>query len=134
MIRKGLMGVVIVGVLAGIAVSGPWLVQQVTPHQIGTLNTWVDQIWWPFTALRGGVYVLLAWTLYPLWVQRHIRQAETVQARRARDDPPYTDRERASAEAYRRHLSRAGQRSPWVFGAFLISDLVLAQFPYGLLR
>ena len=134
MIRKVLMGVVIVGVARRdrSCLARGW-VQQVTPHPIGTIQTWVDQIWWPVTVLRGGVYVLLAWgRLSPLGTAPY-PPGRSRPGRRARDDQPYTDRRVATAaEARWRHLSRARQRSPWVFGAFLVSDLgSLRSFPMG---
>jgi hypothetical protein len=107
LIRKRLTGLIVVGALAGAAWLGPWWVQQVTPRELGALLTGVDALWWPATVLRGGVYALLAWGVYPRWVQGRIR----------RNDP-----------------ERVRQQSPLVFGAFCISDLVIAQLPYGLLR
>lgn len=130
MIRRVGVTVVIMGLLVGVASVGPWLVQQVTPRQLGTIQTWVDQIWWPATVIRCGVYALLAWGVYPLWVQGVIRQAQAVRDQQALDDDP----NRHAAEARLRHLYRARQRSPWVFGAFLLSDGVIAQFPYWLMQ
>ena len=130
MIRKVGVVVGVVGLLVGVASVGPWWVQPMTPHPWGTIQTWVDPLWWPVTVIRCGIYALLAWGLYPLWVQGYIRQAQAVQERGALDDDP----DRRAAEARLRHLYRARQRSPWVFGAFILSDLILAQFPYGLMR
>ena len=130
MIRKVGVVVVVVVLLVGVASVGPWWVQQVTPRPWGTIQTWVDQIWWPATVIRCGVYALLAWGVYPLWVQGFIRQAQAVQEQGALDD----EESRRVAEARLHHLYRARQRSPWVFGAFLVSDGVIAQFPYWLMQ
>jgi len=130
MIRKVGVVVGVVVLLVGVASVGPWWVQQVTPRPWGTIQTWVDQLWWPATVIRCGVYALLAWGVYPLWVQGHIRQAQAVREQRTLDDDP----DRRAAEARGRHLYRARQRSPWVFGALLLSDGIIAQFPYGLMQ
>ena len=130
MIRKVGVVVGVVVLLVGVASVGPWWVQQVTPRPWGTIQTWVDQIWWPATVIRCGVYALLAWGVYPLWVQGFIRQAQAVQEQGALDD----EESRRVAEARLHHLYRARQRSPWVFGAFLVSDGVIAQFPYWLMQ
>lgn len=129
MIRKMGVAVVMIGVLVGVVWGGPWWVQPVTLRPWGTIQMWVDQLWWPATVIRCAVYALLAWGVYPLWVQGP-RQAQAAQAQRGLDDDP----NRRRAEACLRHLDRARQRSPWVFGAFILSDLIFAQFPYGLIR
>ena len=61
MIRKVGVAVVMVGLLVGVASVGPWLVQPMTPRQWGTIQTWIDQFWWPATVIRCAVYALLAW-------------------------------------------------------------------------
>lgn len=130
MIRKVGVFVVIMGLLVGVASVGPWRVQPMTSHPWGTIQTWVDPLWWPATVIRCGLYALLAWGVYPLWVQSLIRQAQAVREQRMLGDDP----DRRAAEARLRHLYRVRQRSPWVFGAFLLSDGVIAQFPYWLMQ
>ena len=130
MIRKGGVAVVMVGLIIGVVGAGAGWVQPMTPPPWGTIQTWIDQFWWPATVIRCAVYALLAWGVYPVWVQGAIRQAQAVQAPGALDD----DSHRRRGEARLRHLDRARQRSPWVFGAFLLSDGVIAQFPYWLMQ
>ncbi len=133
--RRTLLFGVMVGVaLVGIAYLGPYLVDTLTPARLATTQTFIEQIWWPATGLRLAVYVVLAFGVYPAWVRGHTRAPKAQQCAL----PPvgvdaWADQERRRLEARLQHLVRAEQRGFWVFLGFLISDLLLAQIPYGLL-
>lgn len=121
--------------LAVAAALGPAVVTTMTPDRLSAADDLIARIWWPATALRVAVYVLLAWGVYPLWVGGHHRAAR---ARRGRLPPrgedPAADWDRMAWDARLDQLARAARRQPRVFGLFLAGDLVLAQFPYWLLR
>ena len=134
--RRNLFSFVIVGaVLAAVAVLGPMWLKALTPDRLAATNTWIDRIWWPATGLRGAVYGVLAFVIYPLWVSRHARAPRArLQALPPVGVNPQADQEREGWMARLEHLTRAARRGPWVLLGFLISDGVLAQFPYWFLR
>lgn len=77
-----------------------------------SLNSWVTNVWLLLSVVRILVFCGLAFWLFPWWVDkqaiRHDLSDQTVQV-----------------------LKR---RRIWVFGAFVLFELVVAQLPYQLLR
>ena len=121
----------LVGILMAcvvIAYLGPIVLRKMAPPHLAVAEGVIERIWWPATALRGVVYAVLAWGVYPAWVRMRLT------ARQAVMPPAGTEKEHAVHEAHLAHLHRAAQRQIDVFGLLLISDLILAQFPYWLLR
>lgn len=133
--RKLVTAVLLLAALIAIAYLGPRLVRTLTPDRLAAVDDLLAAIWWPATGLRLAVYALLAWGVYPAWVAGHARAPA---ARRAALPPagldPAADAERARLTARLAHLARAGRRQRPVFVLFLASELLLAQFPYWLLR
>jgi hypothetical protein len=129
-------GLVLVALaLAAIGLLGPWVVQQMTPARLEDAQHLIDQLWWPASALRAALYGVLAWGVYPLWVDR---QRQRFLAQTATLAPAGED---ALDDQYRQPLAlritpwdRAAQWSWRIFAAFLASDLLLAQGPFWLIR
>jgi hypothetical protein len=99
------------------------------------MQTLTDTIWWPATALRWGIALLLAWGVYPAWIDR---QRSTVRGERdalaAEDPTPAIESRRAQLETRLHLLDQARQRRSGVFLALVASDVVLAQLPYLLTK
>jgi len=123
-----LMAVVVV-----LALAMPEIVRMMTPTRLAVAHTVIAQIWWPATALRLLVYALLAWGVYPVWVQARLGAVEAA----LEDEPPAggdprADERRVALAARRAHLCRAAGRQWGVFGGLMGVELLIAQCPYGL--
>lgn len=133
--RKIGMGLGVLLLLAGVAFGAPRLLQSVSVAHLHSMQTLTDTIWWPATALRCGIAFLLAWGVYPAWIDR---QRSAVIGERdalpAAEQAPVTASRRAQLETRLRILDRARQRKRWVFLALAASDVVLAQLPYFLTK
>ena len=121
--------------LAGVAFGAPRLLQSVSVARLHSLQALTDAIWWPATALRWGIALLLAWGVYPAWLDR---QRAAVSGERdalpAAEQAPETESRRAQLETRLRVLDRARPRQHWVFLALVASDGLLAQLPYFLTK
>ena len=129
--RKVGIGLGVLLLLAGVAFGAPRLLQSVSVARLHSLQALTDAIWWPATALRWGIALLLAWGVYPAWLDR---QRSTVRGERdalaAEDPTPEIESRRAQWETRLHLLDRARQRRYGVFLALVASDVVLAQLPY----
>ena len=131
-----------------IAFLGPRLLHTMNPAHLAAAEDVIGQIWWPATGLRLLVYALLAWGVYPAWVQMRYAAWEATwtvpetaatpvmaEVAETAETPAWTDGKAQAAVAQgRAHFARAAQRQGVVFGGLLLSDLLLVQFPYWLLR
>ena len=133
--RKIGMGLGVLLLLAGIAFGAPRLLQSVGVAPLHAMHTLTDTLWWPATALRWGIAVLLAGVGYPAWIDR---QRSTVRGERdalaAEDPTPEIENRRARLETRLHLLDRARQRRCGVFLALAASDVALAQLPYFLTK
>ena len=121
--------------LGAVGVFGPWVVNVITPTRLADTGQLIDQIWWPATGLRVAVYVVLAWGVYPLWVEGRRRPLiARLEALSGMDDEAVWPEEQAALRAQLAQLDRARQRQWGVFALFLVSDLLLAQGPYAWIR
>ena len=131
--RKIGMGLGVLLLLAGVAFGAPRLLQSVSVTRLQGMQALTDAIWWPATALRWGIAFLLAWGVYPAWIDR---QRSTVGRERdalaAEDYTPEIESRRAQLETRLHILDQARQRRSGVFLALAASDVVLAQLPYFL--
>lgn len=136
MVRKHTLitGALVLMALAAVAVLGPMLLKALTPDRLAATNTLIDRIWWPATGLRCAVYVVLAFVVYPLWVRGRRRDVEARYRVVRLTGVNLAEGKGAWLAARLEHLTQAAQRGPWVLLGFLISDGVLAQFPYWFLR
>ena len=129
--RKIGIGLGVLLLLAAVAFGAPRLLQSVSVARLHSLQALTDAIWWPATALRWGIALLLAWGVYPAWLDR---QRSTVRGGRdalaAEDPTPEIESRRARLETRLHLLDRARQRRYGVFLALVASDVVLAQLPY----
>ena len=136
-----------------IAFLGPRLLHTMNPAHLAVAEDVIGQIWWPATVVRLLVYVLLALGVYPAWVRMRRAAWESAQSSWAATEmvegiaatetpettemPEVTPADAAAQAAVvqgRAHFDRAAQRQAVVFGGLLLSDLLLVQFPYWLLR
>lgn len=125
----------VVAVLAAVAFGAPHLLQSISPTRLQGMQSLTDTLWWPATALRWGIALLLAWVGYPAWIDR--QRAAALQERDAlpaADQAPETESRRAQLETRLRVLDRARPRQHWVFLALVASDGLLAQLPYFLTK
>ena len=133
--RKIGIGLGVLALLAAIAFGAPRLLQSVSGARLHSLQALTDAIWWPATALRCGIAFLLAWGVYPAWIDR---QRSTVRGERdalaAEDHTPEIESRRAQLETRLHLLDQARQRRSGVFLALAASDAVLAQLPYFLTK
>ena len=133
--RKIGRGLGVLLLLAGVAFGAPRLLQSVSVTHLHSMQTLTDTIWWPATALRWGIALLLAWGVYPAWIDR---QRSTVRGERdalaAEDPTPAIESRRAQLETRLHLLDQARQRRSGVFLALVASDVVLAQLPYLLTK
>ena len=131
--RKIGIGLGVLALLAAVACGAPRLLQSVSGARLHSLQALTDAIWWPATALRGGIALLLAWGVYPAWIDR---QRAAVSRERdalpAADPAPETESRCAQLETRLRVLDRARRWQGRVFLALVASDVVLAQLPYFL--
>ena len=131
--RKIGMGLGVLLLLAGVAFGAPRLLQSVSVTRLQGMQALTDAIWWPATALRCGMALLLAWGVYPAWIDR---QRSTVRGERdalaAEDHTPEIESRRAQLETRLHILDQARRRRSGVFLALAASDGVLAQLPYFL--
>lgn len=113
-----------------IAFLGPRLLHTMNPAHLAVAEDVIGQIWWPATVIRLLVYALLAWGVYPAWVRMRYAAWEAAWVA--------TETAEAAAQAAQAHgqahFARVAQRQAVVFGGLLLSDLLLVQFPYWLLR
>jgi len=132
--RKTLLSVaLLLAALALVALLAPPFLQTVPPERVAGVGSFVDRIWWPATAVRLGVYAGLAGLVFPWLVHQRLADVQREQAQLDLDSP--SARATANRLALQRaHLARVLNRARWVFIAFLVSDGVLAQLPYYLLR
>lgn len=133
--RKIGIGLGVLALLAAIAFGAPRLLQSVSGARLHGMQALTDAIWWPATALRCGIAFLLAWGVYPAWIDRQrsaaIRECNTLPAA---DQAPETASRRARLETRLRVLDRARRWQGRVFLALVASDVVLAQLPYLLTK
>ena len=131
--RKIGMGLGVLLLLAGVAFGAPRLLQSVSVTHLQAMHTLTDTLWWPATALRWGIAVLLAWGVYPAWIDR---RRSTVRGERdalaAEDPTPEIESRRVQLETRLHLLDRARQRRSGVFLALAASDVAFAQLPYFL--
>ena len=127
-----------------IAFLGPRLLHTMNPAHLAAAEDVIGQIWWPATVLRLLVYALLAWGVYPAWVQMRRAAWESAPSVWATmETAGVTETEtaaradaaaRAAVAQGRAHFDRAARRQRVVFSGLLLGDLLLMQFPYWLLR
>ena len=133
--RKAGIGLGVLLLLAAVAFGAPRLLQSVGVARLHSLQALTDAIWWPATALRWGIALVLAWVGYPAWLDR--QRAAALRERGAlpaADQAPETESRRARLETRLRVLDRARPRQHWVFLALVASDVALAQLPYFLTK
>ena len=131
--RKIGMGLGVLLLLAGVAFGAPRLLQSISVTHLHSMHTLTDTLWWPATALRWGIAFLLAWGVYPAWIDR---QRSTFGGERdalaAQASTPEIESRCAQLETRLHRLDQARQRRSGVFLALAASDVVLAQLPYFL--
>ncbi len=132
-LRIVMMMVLLLAALVVLGLVGSMIKQIITPDNVHGMDQFIDRIWWPASAGRLVIYALLAWLVFPLVVRRREQHALAQLNRLANAEEESTD-EWSVWHAHRQHLQRVGRRAPWVFLALVGSDLVMAQFPYWLLR
>ena len=81
MLKKGLSLVLIVAALLAVALLAPTLWQTVSPERVAGVDSLVDRIWWPTTAMRVMVYAGLAFLVFPWVVRQRLVAVETTRAR-----------------------------------------------------
>ncbi len=132
-LRMVMMMVLLLAALVVLGFVGSMIKQIITPDNVHGMDQFIDRIWWPASAGRLVIYVLLAWLVFPLVVRRRA-QLILIQLDKLATTGEESSAERPVWQARLQHLHRVGRRTHWVFLALLASDLVMAQFPYWLLR
>lgn len=129
------IGLGVLLLLAGVAFGAPRLLQSIHVTHLHSMHTLTETLWWPATALRWGMAFLLAWGVYPAWIDR---QRSTVSGARdalaAQASTPEIERRRAQWETCLQRLDQARRRRAEVFLALAASDVVFAQLPYLLIQ
>ncbi len=131
-LRIVLMVVLLLVALAVLGWVGSMIPQIISPDHTHGMGQFIDRIWWPASAVRFVVYVVLAWLVFPRVVRQREQHALTQLDRLASAEEESTD-EWSTWHTHWQHLQRVSHRTHWVFLALVGSDLMMAQFPYFLL-